>query len=129
MVKPLVYVFTPTAIECGNYLRAVLDTDGYFFKTRLIGYVMMANDIYISVFRSYVDIYIMVLKGVDLSISCPSGDIGAIRFACHQGVFTFATCIERRFHCLFFNDCGWFSTSNEILLFDLPIYLNRDFDL
>ena len=84
MVKPLVYVFTPTAIECGNYLRAVLDTDGYFFKTRLIGYVMMARDIYISVISFYVDILIMVLKGVDLSIS-PSGDIGAIRFACHQG--------------------------------------------
>ena len=95
------YVFTPTAIECGNYLRAVLDTDGYFSKTQLIGYVMMAKDIYISVISFYVDILIMVLKGVDLSISCPSGDIGAIRFAYHQGVFTFATFIERRFHCLF----------------------------
>ena len=50
----------------------------------------------------------MVLKGVDLSISCPSGDIGAIRFACHQGVFTFATCIERRFHCLFLMIVGGF---------------------
>ena len=30
---------------------------------------------------------------------------------------------------LAFNDCGWLSISNEILLFDLPIYLNRDLDL
>ena len=30
---------------------------------------------------------------------------------------------------LVFNVCGWFSISNEILLFDLPINLNRDFDL
>ena len=35
----------------------------------------------------------------------------------------------RKFHFLFFNVCGWFSISNEILLFDLPINLNRDFDL
>ena len=102
------YGFTPTAIGCGNYLRAVLDTDGYFFKTRLIGYVMMAKDIYISVISFDVDILIMVLKGVNLSISCPSGDIGAIRFACHQGVFTFATFIERKFHCLFLMIVGGF---------------------
>ena len=52
---------------------------------------MMARDIYISVISFYVDILITVLKGLNLSINCPSGDIGAIWFACHQGVFTFAT--------------------------------------
>ena len=70
----------------------------------------------------------MVLKGVDLSISCPSGDICAIRLACHQGVYL-CYLYREEISLLVFNDCGWFSISNEILLFDLPIYSNRDFDL
>ena len=61
--------FIPTSIERGNYLRGVVDTNGYFIKIRLIGYVMLAKDILISVISFYVDILIMGLKGVILSIS------------------------------------------------------------
>ena len=45
VLKPQVCDFIPTAIVHGNYLRGVLDTNGYIFKTRLIGYVMIAKDI------------------------------------------------------------------------------------
>ena len=65
---------------------------------------------------------------MNLSISCPSGHIGAIRFAYHQGVFTFATFIERKFHCLFLMLVGGFQFQMRSFLFDLPINLNRDFD-
>ena len=45
VLKPQVCDFIPTAIVHGNYLRGVLDANGYIFKTRLIGYVMIAKDI------------------------------------------------------------------------------------
>ena len=44
-------------------------------------------------------------------------------------MLTSATCYREEISLLAFNDRGWFSISNEILSFDLPIYYNRDFDL
>ena len=109
VLKLQVCDFIPTSIERGNYLRGVVDTNGYFIKIRLIGYVMLAKDILISVISFYVDILIMGLKGVNLSIIAllVTQVLFAFRFAFHLGLPRLPV-IEWKFHCLLLMIVGGF---------------------